>query len=282
MIKAEDSRLTPDTRIVIEAGRRGAARTLQELWRHRDLFYLLALRDIKVRYKQTVLGAAWAILQPFLTMVVFTFFFGRLAKVPSDGVPYPVFVYAGLVPWTFFANSVSAAATSLVENATLVTKVYFPRAIIPAAAVAAGLIDFIIAAFLLFAIMAYFRLWLTWQAILMIPLLLLTTLFSIGLGLWLSALNVKYRDVRYALPFFIQLLMYISPVIYPVSFVPRRWHWLMLLNPLTSIIEGYHAALFHRALDLNALGVGTLITVVLLVAGAYSFRQTERTFADVV
>jgi lipopolysaccharide transport system permease protein len=272
----------PKPLIAIEAGRGWAGLDLRDLWLHRDLFFFLIWRDVKVRYKQTVLGAAWAILQPFLTMVVFTLFFGRLAKVPSDGIPYPIFAYAGLLPWTFFSNAITASSNSLVGNASLITKVYFPRMVIPAAAVGAGLVDLAIAALILVVMMAYYGFGLGWSALMLIPLVLLTALLALGVGMWMSGLNVKYRDVRYALPFCVQLWMYATPIIYPISFIPERWRWVLVLNPLTGIIDGYRSALFSRPVPWSELTVSTFLTLLFLVYAAYSFKRMERDFADVI
>jgi lipopolysaccharide transport system permease protein len=256
---------------------------LRELWIYRELLVFLVWRDIKVRYKQTLLGAAWAILQPLLTTLVFTLFFGVLAGVSSDNVPYPVFAYAGLLPWTFFANSVTQSSNSLVGNANLITKVYFPRIIIPSAAVGAGLVDFAIAFVVLVGLMIYYRVEPTW-GILMLPVLALhITFFSIAVGMWLSALNVKYRDIRFILPFLIQLWMFVSPVIYPASMIPERWRWLLMLNPLTGIIENFRAALFvQKQFEWVSLGISMASTLLMLLYSIYSFRRMEKHFADVI
>jgi lipopolysaccharide transport system permease protein len=272
----------PKLLIAIEAGRGWAGLDLWDLWLHRDLFFFLIWRDVKVRYKQTVLGAAWAILQPFLTMVIFTLFFGKLAKVPSDGIPYPIFAYAGLLPWTFFSNAITASSNSLVGNASLITKVYFPRMVIPAAAVGAGLVDLAIAALILVAMMAYYGFGLGWSALMLMPLVLLTALLALGVGMWMSGLNVKYRDVRYALPFCVQLWMYATPIIYPISFIPERWRWILVLNPLTGIIDGFRSALFGQAFHWSEFVVSTILTLLFLVYAAYSFKRMERDFADVI
>jgi len=272
----------PKPLIAIEAGRGWAGLDLRDLWLHRDLFFFLVWRDVKVRYKQTVLGAAWAIIQPLLTMVVFTLFFGRLAKVPSDGIPYPIFAYAGLLPWTFFSNAITASSNSLVGNASLITKVYFPRMVIPAAAVGAGLVDLAIAALILVAMMAYYGFGLGWSALMLIPLVLMTALLALGVGMWMSGLNVKYRDVRYALPFCVQLWMYATPIIYPISFIPERWRWILVLNPLTGIIDGYRSALFGQAFHWSEFVASTILTLLFLVYAAYSFKRMERDFADVI
>ncbi len=216
---------------------------LKQIWNYRELFYFLTKRDIKVRYKQTVLGGLWAIIQPVFMMVVFTLFFGRLAKMPSDGIPYPIFVYAGLLPWTYFANAVSASGNSLVGSANLITKVYFPRLIIPASASMAGLLDFFIAMLVMGAMMIYYN-FIPNIGILLFPFLVgLTFLCAVGVGLWLSALNVQYRDIRYVIPFLIQLWMFVSPVIYPVSMVKEKYQWLLALNPMGGVIQAYRASL---------------------------------------
>ena len=273
----------PDKPLVtIEPGKGWASLELGDMWSYRELLYFLIWRDVKVRYKQTGLGVAWAIIQPLFTMIIFTLFFGRLAGVPSDNVPYPLFAYAGLLPWTFFSNAISNSGNSLVGSANLITKVYFPRMIIPGAAVAAGLVDFAIALIILILLMFYYGVILSWS-ILMFPVLVtLTTLLAVGVGMWLSALNVKYRDVRFALPFLVQLWMFVSPVIYPTSFLPVKFRWLLSLNPLTGIIEGYRSSLFGRRFDWTALAMSAAITLVLLVYASYSFRRMEKSFADIV
>ena len=268
--------------ITIEAGRRWLGTDLRDLWAHRDLFYFLVLRDIKVRYKQTALGVSWAVLQPFLTMVVFTVFFGKLAKIPSDGVPYAIFAYAGILPWTYFSNAVSNSSNSLIGNASLITKVYFPRVIVPGAAVGAALADFLIAFAIMFAMMIYYRVMPGAGIAMLFPLTAICTLLATAVGMWTSALNVKYRDIRYALPFFIQLWMFVTPVIYPTSFVPDRWRWVLLLNPLTGLIEGFRSALFSRPFDWPAIGISCVLTIALALYAAYSFTRMERGFADVI
>lgn len=268
--------------VVIEAGRRKLPIDFRELFAHRDLLYFLTLRDLKLRYKQTLLGATWAVLQPLLTMVVFTVLFGRLAHIPSEGLPYPIFVYAGLVPWTFFNSAVTNSSNSLVGNSALITKVYFPRLVIPGAAVGAGLVDFAISGVILAAMMLFYRVSASWN-LLMVPILVtLTAVVALAVGLWMSALNVKYRDVRYALPFVLQIWMYLTPVIYPVNFLPRRFRWALAFNPLSGIIEGYRSALFGRPLDWYGLGLAAIITMAVLVYATQSFRQMEREFSDVI
>ncbi len=256
---------------------------LKEIWKYRELFYFLTKRDIKVRYKQTVLGGLWAIIQPVFTMIVFTLFFGRLAKMPSDGIPYPIFVYAGLLPWTYFANALSASGNSLVGSANLITKVYFPRLIIPASSSLAGLLDFFIAMLVIGVLMIYYQ-FLPGFGILLFPFLVaLTFLCAVGVGLWLSALNVEYRDIRYAIPFLIQIWMFVSPVIYPVSMVSKKYQWLLALNPMGGVIKAYRACLLgHLPIDWFLLGISAAIILIIFFSGMYYFRRMEKTFADVV
>jgi lipopolysaccharide transport system permease protein len=274
----------PGTRTSVLIVPRGNLGTLDlgELWNRRELLYLLARRDISVRYKQTVLGAAWAILQPVMTMVVFSVLFGKIAKMPSDGVPYPIFAYAGLLPWTFFANAVTSSSNSLVGSANLISKVYFPRMVIPAAAVGAGLVDFAVASAILLVMMLYYGIWPSLAMLMLVPLVALLSTTALAAGLWLSALNVKYRDVRYALPFLIQIGMYLAPVVYPVSVIPSQWKWLLALNPVCGIIEGFRSSFLHLPFHWTSLLLSTVITAVLLVLAALSFKAMEREFADVI
>ncbi len=273
----------PDKPVVVIESRRGSlAINLRDLWQYRDLLYILTLRDIKVRYKQTVLGILWAIIQPLFMMIIFTLFFGRLAGIPSDGIPYPLFAYAGLLPWTFFSNALNNSGNSLVGNSSLITKVYFPRMIIPIAAVGSSLIDFVISFGLLILLMLYYNIGFS-PGVLMLPILiLLTVLLTIGIGMWMSALNVKYRDIRYALPFVIQLWMFATPIIYPSSLIPDKWRWLFRINPLTGLIEGYRSAIFGKPFDLTGLAISIFFIFVVLIYSAYTFRQMERRFADIV
>jgi len=267
--------------LVIDRGR-WTGLELRDLWAHRELFYLLAWRDVKVRYKQTALGASWAILQPLISMVVFTIIFGRLARVPSEGQPYAIFSYAGLLPWNFFTTAVTSSSNSLISSANLITKVYFPRLLVPTAAVGAALVDIAIASMMLFAIMPIYGVGFHASLIMLIPLIALTALTASALGIWTSALNVKYRDIRYALPFVIQILMFLTPVIYPVSFLPARWQWVLRLNPLSGIIEGFRDAIFGHSFNWNGLAVSALITLVLLLAAACVFTRMEEEFADII
>jgi lipopolysaccharide transport system permease protein len=273
----------PDVPLVtIEPGKSWGTRELHDLWAFRDLLYFLTWRDVKVRYKQTALGVAWAIIQPLFTMIIFSLFFGRLAGVSSDNIPYPVFSYAGLLPWTFFSNAISNSGNSLVGSANLITKVYFPRMIIPSAAIAAGLVDFAISFVILIPLMLWYKIGVS-ASLLMFPVLvLLTSVLALAVGMWLSALNVKYRDVRFALPFLVQLWLFVSPVIYPVSFVPPRFRWLLTLNPLTGIIEGYRSSLFGLPFNWLALIASAVITCALLLYSSYAFNRMEKQFADII
>ncbi len=254
-----------------------------ELWQYRELFYFLVWREIKVRYKQTVMGAAWAIIQPFFNMVIFTLFFGRLAKIPSDGIPYPVFSYAALLPWTFFAQSMHFSSNSLISNTSLVTKIYFPRIAVPIAPVLACLVDFMIASTLLLILFPYYDTSLSsnvWAAPLMV---LLTIVAASGVGIWLAALNVKYRDFRYVVPFLTQFWMFASPVVYPASIVPEKWRVFYGINPMTGAIEGFRWALLGT--DINPwpiVSMSAVSGIVILSLGLLYFRRTERFFADLI
>lgn len=256
---------------------------LRDLWEYRELFYFLTWRDVKVRYKQTVLGATWAIIQPFMTMVVFTIFFGRLAKIPSDGIPYPIFAYAALVPWTFFANGLTQSSNSLVGNAHLITKVYFPRLVIPVSTVLSGVIDFVIAFLVLMGMMVYYGIFPTENVIWIPGLLMLALVTSLGVGLWLSALNVEYRDVRYVVPFLTQFWMFATPIAYPSSLLSEPWRTIYGLNPMVGVIEGFRWALLGtNTMPGPMILVSSLVAITLLISGAFYFRKMEQTFADVV
>jgi lipopolysaccharide transport system permease protein len=268
--------------VTIEAGKSWVPLNLRDLWACRELLYFLMWRDIKVRYKQTVLGAAWAVIQPLVTMIIFTYFFGKLAKLPTEGVPYPVFVYAALLLWTFFSNGVNSGANSLIGNSNLITKVYFPRLVIPSAAVGAGLLDLAIASVLLVGLLLYYGFPVTWAYLMILPLIVLTTLLALGVGIWFSALNVKYRDVRYALPFLIQVWFFVSPIIYPSSLVPEEWRWAMWLNPVTGIVEAFRASLFGRPFPWAALAYSGGFGLVMLAYASYAFRRMERNFAELI
>jgi len=256
---------------------------LRDLWHYRELLYFLIWRDIKVRYKQTVLGAAWAIIQPFFTMVVFSLFFGRLAKVPSDGIPYPVFSYAALVPWTFFANGLSQSSTSLVASANLIKKVYFPRLVVPISSVISGVVDFVLAFVVLLGMMLYFGIVPTWNVVWLPLLLLLALVTSLGVGLWLTAMNVQFRDVRYAAPFLVQAWMFATPIAYPSSLLDEPWRTLYGINPMAGVVEGFRWALLGIETRPGPIVlVSALVAVGLLISGAFYFRRMEKTFADVV
>jgi lipopolysaccharide transport system permease protein len=261
----------------------GLSIRLRELWAYRELLYFFIWRDIKIRYKQTIIGAAWAILQPFLTMLVFSLFFGRLAKLPSNGLPYPVFYYCALLPWSYFAGALQNATNVVVEQQRLITKIYFPRLVLPISAVLSGLVDFAIAFCVLIALMVYYRIT-PGPAVLLLPgFLLLAVLTALGFGLWLSALNAVYRDVRYVVPFLIQFWMFASPVAYSTSLVPQRWRWIYGLNPMAGVIEGFRWALTRQGLapgPLFAASAGGV--VLLLVGGLFYYRSMEGTMADVV
>ena len=254
-----------------------------ELWAYRELIYFFVWRDIKVRYKQTAIGAAWAVLQPLLTMIVFSLFFGRLAHIPSEGLPYPIFYYSALLPWMYFAAALQNATTTIVENQRLVTKVYFPRLALPLASVLSGLVDFCVSFLMFIVMMLYYRIHVSW-AILMFPaFLLLAVLTALGVGLWLSALNAIYRDVRYVVPFLVQFWMFASPVAYPSSLVPAKWRWLYGLNPMAGVIEGFRWSLAGRgAPPVRLIVVSSAVVLVVLLSGLAYFQKMETTMADVV
>lgn len=268
-------RLTPS--------RRWLGFRLRELWAYRELLYFFVWRDVKIRYKQTAIGAAWALLQPFLTMLVFSLIFGRLAKLPTNGLPYPVFYYCALLPWSYFATSLQNATNVMVEQQRLITKVYFPRVVLPISAVVSGLIDFGIAFAMLIALMIYYRIHPTSAALLLPLFLFVTVLSALGFGLWLAALNAIYRDVRYAVPFLVQFWMFVSPVAYSSSLVPERWRWIYGLNPMAGVIEGFRWALTGHGLApgplfaASAFGVG-----IVLLGGLLYFRSIEGSVADIV
>lgn len=268
--------------VTIEASQSWTSLNLRELWAYRELLYFLTLRDIKVRYKQTILGAAWAILQPLLMMVVFTILFGRLGAGESNGIPYPLFALAGLVPWTFFASAINNSGNSLVGSAHLITKVFFPRLIVPAASVAAGLVDLVFAFLPLLGAMLYYKVQLSWNILMLPAIVLLTTLLALAVGTWMSAVNVKYRDVRFALPFLIQIWFFLSSVIVPSNAVPEKWRWILWLNPMSTIIESYRSALLGLPFHWSALGISTAATLAALFYATYSFYRVEKTFADII
>lgn len=253
-----------------------------DLWRYRELFYFLIWRDIKVRYKQTALGIVWVVLQPALTTLVFTVFFGVLARVPSGGKPYPLLAYTGLLPWTFFSNAVAGGANSLVTNASLITKVYFPRMLIPVAAVGARLVDFAIALLFLVPLMIYFNVKPTLNLLMLPFLILLLTWFSVGIIVWLSALNVRFRDVGIVIPMLVQLWLFVTPVAYSSDLIPRKFQWLYFLNPLAGIVENFRSSILGVDFRWTALAYSTIISLFIFVQAAYFFRRMERTFSDII
>jgi lipopolysaccharide transport system permease protein len=256
---------------------------LREIWEYRELLYFLIWRDIKVRYKQTVLGIGWAIIQPFFTMVVFSIFFGKLAKMPSDGIPYPIFSYAALVPWTLFSNGLSKGANSLVSSSNLIKKIYFPRLIIPVSSVLSGLVDFVLAFTVLIGMMLYFGLAPTANIIWLPFLIGLSIIASLSVSLWLSAMNVQFRDVQYIMPFLTQLWLFATPIAYPSSLLSEPWKTIYGINPMVGVVEGFRWALLGTATAPGAMIiVSTLVTLVLLISGSLYFRRMEKTFADVV
>ncbi len=269
--------------LIIEPGG-SIQRYWRDIWKYRELFYFLAWRDLLVRYKQTVIGIAWSVLRPFLTMVVFSLVFGTLAKLPSNGVPYPIMVFAAMLPWQFFANSLSESSNSLIDNANLLTKVYFPRLIVPAGSVIVGLVDFAISLVILFGIMLWYHFVPDLRMLLLPLFLILAFLASFGAGLWLSALNVKYRDFRYVIPFLVQFGLYISPVGFSSSIVPEKWRMLYFLNPMVGVIDGFRWAILGDAFPVYwpGLAVSAGLTLLMFIGGLLYFRNMERSFADVI
>ena len=278
---------TPPRQVVpvlrIEPSRGWVALDVAELWEYRELLYFLTWRDIKVRYKQTALGAAWAIIQPLLTMVVFSMFFGKLARIPSDGIPYPIFSFAALVPWTFFANGLSLSSASVVGSAQMIKKLYFPRLVVPISSVLGGLIDLVLGFAVLVGMMLYYGIVPTGNIVWLPALVLLALVTSLGVGVWLSALNVQFRDVRYTVPFLTQFWLFATPIAYPSSLLPEPWRTLYGLNPMAGVVEGFRWALLgtHTAPG-PLIIVSSAAALALLVSGLYYFRRMERTFADVV
>jgi len=256
---------------------------IKELWQYRELLYFLAWRDLKVRYKQTAIGVSWALFQPFITMVVFTVFFGNLAKMPSDGIPYPIFVYVGLLIWIFFSTSLSDASNSLVNNQNIITKVYFPRLLLPISTVLTKFVDFFISSIILVGMMFYYHYSPNLVGLLILPLLLLISFMgALGGGFFLAALNVKYRDVRYVLPFFIQMMLFVTPVIYPAS-IAGKYSWILAINPLTGVIKAARAAILGNApINWGLLGISALACFIVLLIGTIFFKKTEKYFADII
>jgi lipopolysaccharide transport system permease protein len=267
--------------VVIQPSRGWVSLKLAEPWQYRELLYFLVWRDVKVRYKQTALGAAWAIIQPFFTMVVFSVFFGRLAKMPSDGVPYPIFAYTALVPWTFFANALGQASNSLVGSGNLIKKVYFPRLVVPLASVLSGIIDFLLAFGVLALLMLWYGVGLSLKVLLLPVLVLQAVVTALAVALWLSALNVEYRDVRYVVPFVTQFWLFATPVAYPSSLLSEPWRTIYGVNPMVGVVEGFRWALLDTGTAPGLMAaVSGVVSLALLVGGAYYFRRLERTFAD--
>ena len=255
---------------------------LAELWQYRELLYFLSWRDVKTRYKQTALGVAWAIIQPFFTMVIFSLFFGRLANIPSDNIPYPIFAYVALVPWSFFANGLAQASTSLVLGSTIITKVYFPRLAMPIAAVLSGVVDFALAFLVLLGMMLYYGVVPTPKIVLLPLFLALALITSLGVALWLSALYVQYRDIRQVVPFLVQLWLFSTPVAYPSSLLSEPWRTVYGLNPMVGVVEGFRWVLLGTAAPGPMVLVSTMVALAILIGGAFYFRRMEKTFADVV
>jgi lipopolysaccharide transport system permease protein len=269
--------------ILIQPTRGWVSLKLNELWEYRELLYFLVWRDVKVRYKQTALGATWAIVQPFMAMVVFSIFFGKLAKMPSDGIPYPLFAYAALVPWSFFANGLSQSSNSLVGSAHLITKVYFPRLVVPISSVISGIVDFVLAFVVLLGMMFYFGVLPTFNVIWLPFLLVLAFVTALGVGMWFSALNVEFRDVRYVVPFLTQFWMFATPIVYPSSLLSEPWRTLYGINPMVGVVEGFRWALLGTETAPGPIIiVSSLAAVMILIGGAFYFRKMEKTFADVV
>jgi lipopolysaccharide transport system permease protein len=269
--------------LVIEAGRT-ARHYWRDLWRYRELFYFLAWRDVLVRYKQTVVGILWAIIRPLLTMVIFTFVFGKLAKLPAGGAPYPILVFAALLPWQFFSSAFTEAGNSLIANANMISKVYFPRLIIPTSAVIVSFVDFLISCVLMVGLMAWYGYWPDAKLLVLPAFVLMALIAAMGAGLWLAALNVKYRDFRYIIPFVVQIGLYISPVGFSSAIVPQQWRLLYSLNPMVGVIDGFRWAIMRGAEPLYQAGflVSLAVTLIVFVTGIYYFRATEKSFADVI
>jgi lipopolysaccharide transport system permease protein len=270
--------------VKIRPSRKWMPLDVREVWAHGELFVILVIRDVTIRYKQTILGIAWAIVQPLMMMAIYTVIFGRFGGIPSDGIPYPLFAFSALLPWTFVQNAVQASGNSLINNAHMITKVYFPRVLIPAASVGMGLVDFGISSIVLSLLMVYYRVPPTWNLLMFPVLVFVTVVLTMGLGLWAAALNVRYRDVRHLLPFLLQVWMFLSPIIYPLSILPPRWRWFAAFNPLYGIIENLRVALFGlpRGFDWSLFGSSVVISLFLLVSATFVFRRVETSMADVI
>lgn len=256
---------------------------IKELWHYRELLYFFAWRDIKVRYRQAVFGAGWALIQPLFNMIIFTVFFGRLAGMPSDDIPYPLFAYSALVPWTYFSGVLGLAGNSLLSNSTLITKVYFPRVLLPASVALAGLLDFVISSSVLVLMMVYYRVPPSWALLISPVIILIMVMLTLGLSMLLAAVNVRYRDVKYVLPFLIQIWLFVTPIIYPLTIIPERFRLLLVLNPCWGLIDGFRACLFPgRPINLTLVGTSLAVGLLIFVVGLLYFHRTERTFADII
>jgi len=273
----------PESIVIIEPKKGLFQLDLKGIWQHRELLYFLVWRDLKVRYKQTIIGIGWAVLQPLISMIIFTLIFGELAKIPSDGLPYSIFVYSALLPWNYFASALQRCVASVVGDASLISKVYFPRLILPLASTVSGLTDFLASLVLLLGMMAYYGIGVSWS-VLMLPLfLVLAVSTALAVGLWLSALNVRYRDVGYTIPFIVQIWMYASPIVYPVSMIPQKYRFFYSLNPMAGVIEGFRWALLGKQSPVfSVMAISAAVVLLLVTGGVIFFRNMEKTFADVV
>ena len=260
----------------------GITQTVGDFWHYRELLYFLVWKDIKVKYKQTALGVIWVILQPLAGMVLFTLLFGRVAKLPSDGLPYPIFYYASLLTWTYFSTALISASNSILSNTSLITKVYFPRILLPAAAVTSSILDLAIASIILFGLLIFYQVPLTYGLVFLPLILVLLVIFTLGIGQFLAALNVNYRDIKHALPFIIQLWLFASPVVYPMSMVPQQYKWMVSLNPIAGIIETTRALISGYSIPWDILGIACAVTVMTFILGIWYFQRTARRFADVI
>lgn len=278
----KDDALPNEPVVVNDANAASAAFNLRDIWVYRELLYFLTWRDIKVKYKQTAMGAAWAIIQPLFMVLIFAVFFGIFMDVPTDGMPFTLFFYCGMMPWVFFSNSIFMCSGSLINNTNLITKIYFPRTIIPTATIGAGLPDLLISLLLLIGLMFYYQVELTWNLVLLPAMLLLTIWLAMGFGIWLSALTVRYRDIRHVLTFGLQLWMFTTPIIYPLSVVHEKWRWMMYINPMTGVVEGIRSSLTGKGINWVALTFSVLIAMVTLTASIFAFRRLEKGFADLL
>ncbi|PYS84033.1 MAG: phosphate ABC transporter permease [Acidobacteria bacterium] len=281
-VQPEEATFSGVPHVLVRSEESGVQLNLADIWAYRELLYFLAWRDIKVRYKQTLIGVAWVIVQPLMMMLIFTLVFNRFARLDTGELPYPLFAYSGLLVWAFFSTAVTSGTNSLISNTSLVTKVYFPRAFIPAAAVAAGLVDMAVGSLLLAALAAYYRVHVNWGVLLLPAFVLLATAMALGAGMLASALTVKYRDLRHVLPFILQVWMFASPVIYPTGIVPPGWRWILAANPMTGVLEGFRAALAGLPFDWPHVAVSAGFAAALLACAYYVFRRLEDTFADVI